>query len=301
MPDIIYMPPSDDDAELRRLAGSFIATYRNANTRDGYSREIRRWFTWCQIRGVDPVNAKRTEVEVFMRELEKDYAVNTVCRITGCLASWFKWLVHEEHIVTTPMLTIKRPSKDMSPKQIRLSRHDLMDMLTAAENRCDVHVWALISLLSLNALRVSEAVSTNIEDLAESHWHHTLAIWGKGDKPDVVPLHARTMLAVTACTKGRTSGPILMNMWGNRMSRGNARSAVRKVADLAGLQNKRVTPHTFRHAAITAALNAVVPMRDVQSFARHADPKTTMHYDRNRDSFERHATYNVAQYIAGSG
>jgi len=25
-----------------------------------------------------------------------------------------------------------------------------------------------------------------------------------------------------------------------------------------------------------------------------------MHYDRNRDSFERHATYNVAQYIAGS-
>ena len=70
MPDIIYMPPSDDDAELRRLAGSFIATYRNANTRDGYSREIRRWFTWCQVRGVDPVNAKRTEVEVVTRPLD---------------------------------------------------------------------------------------------------------------------------------------------------------------------------------------------------------------------------------------
>ena len=300
MSEVIFMPASEDDDRLRHLAGSFLATYPNENTRTGYAREIRRWFTWCQVRGVDPLTAHRTEVEVFMRELEPEYAVNTVCRITGCLASWFKWLVHEEHIVTTPMLTIKRPSKDTSPKQIRLSRHDLMDMLTAAENRCHPGVWGLVSLLALNALRVSEAVTPNIEDLAESHWHHTLAIWGKGDKPDVIPLHARTMLAISAATKGRTTGPLLLNEWGNRMSRANARHAVRKVADLAGLQNKRVTPHTFRHAAITAALNAGVPMRDVQSFARHADPKTTMHYDRNRDSFERHATYNVAQYIAGS-
>jgi integrase/recombinase XerD len=38
----------------------------------------------------------------------------------------------------------------------------------------------------------------------------------------------------------------------------------------------------------------------VQDFARHADPKTTMRYDRNRHSLDRHATYAIAQYIAGS-
>ena len=38
---------------------------------------------------------------------------------------------------------------------------------------------------------------------------------------------------------------------------------------------------------------------DVQDFARHADPKTTMRFDRNRHSLDRHATYAIAQYIAG--
>jgi integrase/recombinase XerD len=47
-------------------------------------------------------------------------------------------------------------------------------------------------------------------------------------------------------------------------------------------------------------LNAGAHLRDVQDFARHADPKTTMRYDRNRHSLDRHATYAIAQYIAGS-
>ena len=42
---------------------------------------------------------------------------------------------------------------------------------------------------------------------------------------------------------------------------------------------KTVTPRTLRHAFITAALDAGVPLRDVQEAASHADPRTTMRYD----------------------
>jgi integrase len=35
-------------------------------------------------------------------------------------------------------------------------------------------------------------------------------------------------------------------------------------------------PHTLRYAFITAALDAGVPLRDVQEAASHADPRTTM-------------------------
>jgi integrase len=62
----------------------------------------------------------------------------------------------------------------------------------------------------------------------------------------------------------------------------------------------RVMPHTLRHAFITAALDAGVPLRDVQEAASHADPRTTMRYDRARGSLDRHATYIVAAYIAGA-
>jgi hypothetical protein len=53
-------------------------------------------------------------------------------------------------------------------------------------------------------------------------------------------------------------------------------------------------------AFITAALDAGVPLRDVQETASHADPRTTMRYDRARVSLDRHATYIVAAYLAGA-
>ena len=58
--------------------------------------------------------------------------------------------------------------------------------------------------------------------------------------------------------------------------------------------------HTMRHAFITAALDAGVPLRDVQEAAGHSDPRTTTRYDRARVSLDRHATYIVATFLAGA-
>jgi hypothetical protein len=55
-----------------------------------------------------------------------------------------------------------------------------------------------------------------------------------------------------------------------------------------------------QHAFITAALDAGVPLRDVQEAAFHADPRTTIRYDRARTSLDQHATYIVAAFIAGA-
>ena len=38
----------------------------------------------------------------------------------------------------------------------------------------------------------------------------------------------------------------------------------------------------------------------MQEAASHADPRTTMRYDRARASLDRHATYIVATYVAGA-
>ena len=42
------------------------------------------------------------------------------------------------------------------------------------------------------------------------------------------------------------------------------------------------------------------PRWDAQEAASHADPRTTMRYDRARTSMDRHATYIVATYVAGA-
>jgi integrase/recombinase XerD len=58
-------------------------------------------------------------------------------------------------------------------------------------------------------------------------------------------------------------------------------------------------PHSLRHAAITNALDAGVPLRDAQILARHADPRPTEHYDRARGNLDRHGVHFLTAYVAG--
>ena len=46
---------------------------------------------------------------------------------------------------------------------------------------------------------------------------------------------------------------------------------------------------------VTLALGAGMPLRDVQDSARHADPRTTRRYDRDRHSLNRHAALRLAE------
>lgn len=41
-----------------------------------------------------------------------------------------------------------------------------------------------------------------------------------------------------------------------------------------------------------------VDLRDVQIAARHADPRTTMRYDRARNNLDRHPNYILAAFMA---
>jgi integrase/recombinase XerD len=158
---------------------------------------------------------------------------------------------------------------------------------------------ALISLLALNGLRVSEAIGADIEHLGLERGHRTLRILRKGGKVVTVPLAPRTARAIDLAVGERCEGPIIVGADGRRIDRHAAGRVVRRIARRAGIA-KRVGPHTLRHAFITAALDAGVPLRDVQEAASHADPRTTMRYDRARVSLDRHATYIVATFLAGA-
>jgi site-specific recombinase XerC len=110
----------------------------------------------------------------------------------------------------------------------------------------------------------------------------------------------RTARAIDLAVGERCEGP--GSSWlpdGRRLDRHSAGRIVRRIACHAGIA-KKVAPHTLRHAFITAALDAGVPLRDVREADSHADPRTTMRYDRARTSLDRHAAYIVAAYLAGA-
>lgn len=140
---------------------------------------------------------------------------------------------------------------------------------------------ALVSLLAINGLRVSEALGADIEALGLERGHRTLTVLRKGGKVVTIPLAPRTARAIDLAIGERVEGPIFLGRDGERLDRHAAWRIVRRLARKVGI-NKQVGPHALRHAFITAALDAGVPWRDVQEAASHADPRTTMRYDNPR-------------------
>ena len=96
---------------------------------------------------------------------------------------------------------------------------------------------------------------------------------------------ARARRAVVPQTPGPRRGVPWAHRW------------VRSIGKRAGLGS--VHPHMLRAGFIMAALDAGVPLRDVQIAACHADPRTTTIYDRRRENFDRHAAYVVAFVVGG--
>jgi integrase/recombinase XerD len=120
-----------------------------------------------------------------------------------------------------------------------------------------------------------------VNDLGLERGHRTLVITRKGGEVVTIPLAPRTARATGLAIGERTEGPLFVTADGRRLDRHGAARVVRRVTSRAGI-SKHVSPHTLRHAFITAALDAGVPLRDVQEAASHADPRTTMRYDNPR-------------------
>jgi integrase len=145
-----------------------------------------------------------------------------------------------------------------------------------------------------------EALNADVEALGTQRGHRTLTITRKGGKVVTIPLAPRTARAIDLCVSEREAGPILLNHDGTRrLDRHAATRIVKRLARQGGI-DKTISPHSLRHSFITAALDAGVALRDVQEAASHGDPRTTMRYDRARQSLDRHATYIVATYLAGA-
>ena len=82
------------------------------------------------------------------------------------------------------------------------------------------------------------------------------------------------------------------------MDRHAATLRLRHVADIGGVRISRMHRHVLRHTFVTTMLDAGVDLRDVQIATRHADPRTTMRYDRARNNLDRHPNDILAAYMA---
>ena len=298
---VVVYDPGLVDPEHVALEG-FLGGYRGL-TRDACALDLRQFVAFCRLRHLRLFEVRRGDIETFGRELEaRGRATATIARRLCTITGFYRYAEEEGLMAHSPAVHVRRPRIDYESHVIGLDRNAVGALLVAA-GLGPAAEHALISLLALNGLRVSEATGANIEALGQDRGHRTLTIVRKGGKTVTIPLAPRTARAVDLAVGERAAGPIFTATGGHRLDRHGAARIVRRVAKRAGIV-KPIGPHTLRHAFITAALDAGVPLRDVQEAASHADPRTTMRttmrYDRARVSLDRHATYVVSTYIAGA-
>ena len=138
-----------------------------------------------------PLAATRAQIELYRMSMEqRGLAASTIDRRLSTVCGYYRFADIDGRIPANPAQYIRRP-KVPRPKRHGMDRTELGTFLFTAERYDPMHA-ALAVLLGLNGLRVSEACSTNIEDLAVLSGHRTLAIVGKGNKPAVIPLVPRT-------------------------------------------------------------------------------------------------------------
>ena len=247
---LVTIQPAFTDPERLALAG-YLAGYRGL-TRDAYALDLRQFTTWCRARSVSLFAVRRADIEGFARELEaRGRARATVTRRLSTIAGSYKYAVEEELLDHSPAAHVRRPRVDYESHATALDRNELGALLVAA-GLGPPSEHALISLLALNGLRVSEATGADIEHLGLERGHRTLTITRKGGKVVTIPLAPRTARAIDLAIGERAGGPLFLAADGRRLDRHGAGRIVRKTARRAGI-GKTVTPHTLRHAFITAA------------------------------------------------
>lgn len=290
---------SDDWADAQLAIAGFLVAY-SGSTRAGHATELRLWARWLAEHDIGIFHAADYHAELYGKELEEVYGRkrSTVAHKLSVIAGFYKWAARHGFLERDPMTDIRRPKLDYMTTRQYLDRTELSRFLQFATvgSRRDA---ALCYLLGLNGLRISEALGADVEDMRLERNHQLLHITGKGRKEADVPLAPPTYRSILEYLGERRSGPIFLGAEGERMGRHAADRIVKRIAKRAGLA-KRISPHSLRHSFITAALDAGIPLRDVQHAARHADPRTTSYYDHGRRSFDSAATYIVAAFVAGS-
>jgi integrase/recombinase XerD len=166
--------PAFTDPERLALAG-YLAGYRGL-TREAYALDLRQFTTWCRTRSLALFAARRADIESFARELEvRGRARATVTRRLCTIAGFCKYAVEEELLEHSLAAHVRRPRVDYESHAVALDRNELGALRVAAGLGPRIE-HALLSLLALNGLRVSEASGADIEHLGLERGHRTLTI-----------------------------------------------------------------------------------------------------------------------------
>ena len=266
--EAIQLDPATGWRYRQDPAGNVIKTTCRPNTINLYLRSVKQFFAWTAAAGIYPNIAENVHAPKVDRTRHKKDALTP--------AQVLK--IEKNILAQAAAKTAAQADKEKDP--------------AGRAQRADEQGKRLFAMyvLAVNAgLRTIEISRANIRDIETKDGSAVIYIWGKGrSEPDQrIPLAPEVLQAIREYLDARTDNPTdaapLFVATGNRsggqrLTPETISKQLKAAMRAAGFDSERITAHSLRHSAGSAAQSITGDIYETQKFMRHTDPKTTEIY-----------------------
>ena len=269
-----------------------------------YRTDLGDFFAHVEEKGIDPLRANRHDMRQYLVTLrDRGIATASVTRKVSTIRSFYKFLVREEKVESSPITGVVAPKKERR-LPIVLRKDDLRAIIEAAREDTPqgVRNRAILELMYAAGVRLSEVVGLDVAhvDLEE----RLTLVRGKGNKERIV-LYGhpadRALRRYLTVARPKLAAPneeaLFVNRHGTRLSGRSIQQIVRKHALKAGL-DQRIYPHLLRHSFATHLLDGGAELRVVQELLGHASASTTQIYTHVTEERQREAMEQAREGLA---
>lgn len=269
-----------------------------ANTIEAYRRDLCDFAAFLARRHKAVEGAVNADIATYMQEASAaGLKPASRARRLSAVRQLYKFLLAEGVVANDPTHGQTAPRKARAlPKTLNVAEVDRLIACAARraetaegdERRRALRLYCLIEMLYATGMRVSELVSLPRNVLAGDQ--RLLTIKGKGGRERLVPLNASARAALErylhlAGGADGEAAPTVATKWlfpsrgaEGHLTRQRLAQDLKTLAEEAGLDPERVSPHVLRHAFASHLLDRGADLRAVQQLLGHADISTTEIY-----------------------
>ena len=278
------------------LEAKTVETDASENTIKSYNHDLIRYFDWISSCKVQIFDAELSHIELYLVNLKDcGLSIATRARHLSAIKQFYRFAVEEGWARANPALQISSPGRSKKLPQsvtieiierlLKAAGEEAKNKSFRSRNIC------LMTLLYATGMRVSEMMSLPLDAVKGSP--NMVLVSGKGSKERLVPLsklarssikiwiEERKILLNAAKTQNYTPNSKYLfpsNSKSGYLSRQWLFKKLKKWATLAGIDQKKVSPHVIRHAFATHLLANGADLRVIQTLLGHSDLGTTEIY-----------------------
>ena len=217
-------------------------------TVEKYVRDVRKFREYLNLSGRNKSDKTESDSKRFDKEtvleykqyLNEHYKTTSANSMLAAINSFFEYLGCEEYKVK--LFRIQRIL--FSEPERELTEKDYERLVRAAERKSDSRMSMLLQTIGSTGIRISELRFITVESLAAGRAN----IYNKGKSRVALLSVELTRMLKKYCKKvGITQGSIFITKSGKPMDRSNISKKMKELGREAGVDERKVFPHNFRH------------------------------------------------------